>query len=304
MNEVLANRASELLGGERGSTPAGASQRRRQSRPVVERHLPHRHASWRPPSASSGTCCRHCVQLRATLDGKVRRLRRHRQDRPHPSAGRHAADARPGILRLRRPAAARRSSRSAPRLPSLYPLAVGGTAVGTGLNTHPEFGAARRRRSWPRTTGLPFASAANKFAALAAQRRPGRRARRAQDAGRRADEDRQRHPLAGLRPALRPRRDQHSGKRAGQLDHAGQGQPDAVRGADHALLPGHRQRRRHQHRRRFRQFRAERLQAADRPQLPAKRPPAGRRHGQLRTALRARHRPPTANASPNCWNAR
>jgi len=52
-------------------------------------------------------------------------------------------------------------------LPSLYPLAVGGTAVGTGLNTHPEFGL-RVAAKLADQTGIPFTSAANKFAALAA----------------------------------------------------------------------------------------------------------------------------------------
>jgi fumarate hydratase class II len=51
-------------------------------------------------------------------------------------------------------------------LPAVHELAIGGTAVGTGLNTNPEFGerAARRIAS---ITGLPFTSAPNKFAALA-----------------------------------------------------------------------------------------------------------------------------------------
>jgi fumarate hydratase class II len=49
----------------------------------------------------------------------------------------------------------------------LYELAVGGTAVGTGLNTHAEFGA-RVAAELARCSGLPFVSAANKFAALAA----------------------------------------------------------------------------------------------------------------------------------------
>jgi fumarate hydratase, class II len=52
-------------------------------------------------------------------------------------------------------------------LPDLYELAIGGTAVGTGLNTHPEF-AVRVAAEISRKTGLPFVSAANKFAALAA----------------------------------------------------------------------------------------------------------------------------------------
>ncbi len=52
-------------------------------------------------------------------------------------------------------------------LPGLYELAAGGTAVGTGLNTHPEFGA-RVAAKIAELTGLPFVTAPNKFAALAA----------------------------------------------------------------------------------------------------------------------------------------
>ncbi len=49
----------------------------------------------------------------------------------------------------------------------LYELAAGGSAVGTGLNTHPEF-AERVARTIADMTGLPFVTAPNKFAALAA----------------------------------------------------------------------------------------------------------------------------------------
>ena len=52
-------------------------------------------------------------------------------------------------------------------LPGLYELAAGGTAVGTGLNTHPEFGD-RVAREIAGLTGSPFITAPNKFAALAA----------------------------------------------------------------------------------------------------------------------------------------
>ena len=52
-------------------------------------------------------------------------------------------------------------------LPGLYELAAGGTAVGTGLNTHPEFGD-RVAKAITKMTGKPFVSAPNKFAALAA----------------------------------------------------------------------------------------------------------------------------------------
>jgi fumarate hydratase class II len=53
-------------------------------------------------------------------------------------------------------------------LPGLYQIALGGTAVGTGLNSHPEF-AERVAGKIAELTGLPFVSAPNKFAALAGQ---------------------------------------------------------------------------------------------------------------------------------------
>ncbi|HEV8428377.1 MAG TPA: class II fumarate hydratase [Pyrinomonadaceae bacterium] len=52
-------------------------------------------------------------------------------------------------------------------MPGLLDLAIGGTAVGTGLNSHPEFGE-RAARKIAELTGLPFTSHANKFAALSA----------------------------------------------------------------------------------------------------------------------------------------
>jgi fumarate hydratase class II len=52
-------------------------------------------------------------------------------------------------------------------LPGLYDLAIGGTAVGTGLNAHPEFGE-RAAKKIAELTGLPFKSHPNKFAALSA----------------------------------------------------------------------------------------------------------------------------------------
>ena len=52
-------------------------------------------------------------------------------------------------------------------LPGLYDLAIGGTAVGTGLNAHPEF-AERAAQKISELTGLPFQSHPNKFAALSA----------------------------------------------------------------------------------------------------------------------------------------
>src|SRR6185295_16366826 len=52
-------------------------------------------------------------------------------------------------------------------LPHLQELALGGTAVGTGLNAHPEFGA-RVAKELSERMGIPFVSAPNKFEALAA----------------------------------------------------------------------------------------------------------------------------------------
>src|SRR5271156_6690635 len=52
-------------------------------------------------------------------------------------------------------------------LPGIFELAAGGSAVGTGLNTHPEFGQ-RVAQTIATMTGLPFVTAPNKFAALAA----------------------------------------------------------------------------------------------------------------------------------------
>jgi fumarate hydratase class II len=52
-------------------------------------------------------------------------------------------------------------------LDGLYDLAIGGTAVGTGLNTHPEF-AERAAKKIAELSGLPFRSHPNKFAALSA----------------------------------------------------------------------------------------------------------------------------------------
>ena len=60
-----------------------------------------------------------------------------------------------------------RGARSTSRSTALYELALGGTAVGTGLNTHPKWAETRRGARSPTLTGQPFRTAPNKFAALA-----------------------------------------------------------------------------------------------------------------------------------------
>ena len=112
-------------------------------------------------------------------------------------------------------------------LPGLYELALGGTAVGTGLNAHPEF-AERVAKKIAELTGLPFVSAPNKFAALAAHdalvMASGALKTLAVSLMKIANDIR----WLGSGPALRARRAVAAGERARLVDHARQGQPDAV----------------------------------------------------------------------------
>jgi fumarate hydratase class II len=165
LNEVLANRASELLGGERGSA--------RLVHPNDEVNLGQSSNDIFPTAihvAATIGITRHLLpalhQLEESLGEKaaafagiVKIGRTHLQDATPLSLGQEFSGY---VAQLQHAGAVISAS-----LPSLHPLAVGGTAVGTGLNTHPEFGfrvAARLAEQ----TGIPFTSASNKFAALAA----------------------------------------------------------------------------------------------------------------------------------------
>ena len=121
---------------------------------------------------------------------------------------------------------ARRSSRDAGR----HELALGGTRSARASTRIPSTRCAARAEIAPHRPAVR--DGAEQVRGARRPRGAGHAARRAQDAGRGAHEDRQRRPLAGVRSALRPRRDHDSRERARQLDHAGQGQPDAVRGDD------------------------------------------------------------------------
>jgi fumarate hydratase class II len=165
MNEVLANRASELLGGERGSArlvhPNDDVNLGQSSNDIfpTAMHL----------AAAIGITRRVLPALRqlaATLDEKstafagiVKIGRTHLQDATPLALGQEFSGYAAQLEHADAVIGA--------GLSSLYPLAVGGTAVGTGLNTHPEFGV-RVAAELAERTGLPFTSAANKFAALAA----------------------------------------------------------------------------------------------------------------------------------------
>lgn len=165
MNEVLANRASELMNGPRGEG--------RLVHPNDDVNLGQSSNDIFPTAmhvAAAAATVRNVIpalqRLRATLAAKstafidiVKIGRTHLQDATPLTLGQEFSGyvaqlehAEEGI---------------AIAMPGLHRLAAGGTAVGTGLNTHAEFGE-RVAAELERATGLPFRSAANKFAALAA----------------------------------------------------------------------------------------------------------------------------------------
>ena len=164
VNEVLANRASEFLGGSRG-----------------EKRLVHPNDDVNKGQSSNDTfpTAMHVAaviaierdlkpalkKLRGTLDRKARQFakivkigRTHLQDATPLTLGQefsgYVSQLDHGLGHLD---AAR---------PHLCELALGGTAVGTGLNAHPEF-AVRVAAEIARLTRLPFVTAPNKFEALA-----------------------------------------------------------------------------------------------------------------------------------------
>jgi len=165
MNEVLANRASELLGGVRGAA--------RLVHPNDEVNLGQSSNDIFPTAMHLAAG----AALTADLLPALRTLREQFENkagqfRDIVKIGRtHLQDATPltlgqefsGYVAQLRLAETLVAASLAP----LAELAVGGTAVGTGLNTHEQFGA-RVAAELARRTGLPLTSAANKFAALAA----------------------------------------------------------------------------------------------------------------------------------------
>ncbi|HEU4922320.1 MAG TPA: class II fumarate hydratase [Burkholderiales bacterium] len=164
VNEVLANRASELLGGERGQ--------KRLVHPNDDVNLGQSSNDVFPTAmhVAAARALREDVlpateALRSTLAEKreafasiIKIGRTHLQDATPLTLGQEFSGY---VAQLEQAQSALRAA-----MPPLYELAIGGTAVGTGLNTHPEF-AARVCRRLSRETGLAFAAAKNKFAALA-----------------------------------------------------------------------------------------------------------------------------------------
>jgi fumarate hydratase class II len=164
VNEVLGNRASELMGGERGekrlvhpNDDVNKGQSSNDTFPTamhvgtviaIEREL-------KPP----------LKKLRDTLESKSREFM------DIVKIGRtHLQDATPLTLGQEFSGYVSQLDHSLKHLdgalPHLCELALGGTAVGTGLNAHPEF-ADKVARELARLTELPFVTAPNKFEALA-----------------------------------------------------------------------------------------------------------------------------------------
>jgi len=165
MNEVLANRASELMGGERG--------RKRLIHPNDEVNLGQSSNDIFPSAmhiAAALGITRDVLPaltaLRSTFTGKSREFadilkigRTHLQDATPLTLGQEFSGY---VAQLEHAESAITSTMQA-----VFELAAGGTAVGTGLNTHPEFGQ-RVADELGQRLKLPFKSAQNKFAALAA----------------------------------------------------------------------------------------------------------------------------------------
>jgi fumarate hydratase, class II len=165
VNEVIANRAIELAGGEIGS-----------KKPVH----PNDDVNMSQSSNDVFPTAMHVAAALALKDKvipAVQRLRDAIAARSNEFAdvvkiGRtHLQDATPLTVGQEMSGWASLIERDLERiratLPGLYELALGGTAVGTGLNAHPEF-AARAAAKIAELTGLPFVTHPNKFAALSA----------------------------------------------------------------------------------------------------------------------------------------
>jgi fumarate hydratase, class II len=163
VNEVISNRAIELAGGEMGS-----------KKPVH----PNDHVNMSQSSNDTFPTAMHMAAaegmagmlpaveaLRNALDEKAKAWshivkvgRTHLQDATPLTLGQEFSGY---VTQLDRALTACREA-----LNHLYDLAIGGTAVGTGLNAHPEFGL-RAAKKIAELTGLPFRSHPNKFTALA-----------------------------------------------------------------------------------------------------------------------------------------
>ncbi|KML67301.1 class II fumarate hydratase [Pectobacterium peruviense] len=164
MNEVLANRASELLGGERGNNrrvhPNDDVNKSQSSNDVFPTAM---HVA--AVVAINEHLIPELKALHATLASKAEQFkdivkigRTHLQDATPLTLGQEisgwAAMLQHNLKHIEN------------SVPHICELALGGTAVGTGLNTHPEY-AVRVAAELAQLTNQPFVTSPNKFEALA-----------------------------------------------------------------------------------------------------------------------------------------
>ena len=163
-NEVIANRASELLGGERGPKrlvhPNDEVNLGQSSNDVfpTAMHVAAARALHADVIPALDRLATSLAAKAGEFSGIVKIGRTHLQDATPMTLGQEFSGY---VAQLEQARGALEAT-----LPGLYQLAVGGTAVGTGLNAHPEFGR-RMAAEIARQAGLPFETAPNKFAALA-----------------------------------------------------------------------------------------------------------------------------------------
>ncbi|HEY0003753.1 MAG TPA: class II fumarate hydratase [Pyrinomonadaceae bacterium] len=163
-NEVISNRAIEIAGGTMGSKqPIHPNDDVNMSQSSNDTFPTAMHIA---AAEQMQKLIPEVERLRDAIDAKAREFadvvkigRTHLQDATPLTVGQEmsgwASLVERDIERLRMV------------LPGLYDLAIGGTAVGTGLNSHPEF-AERAAAKIAELTGLPFRPHPNKFAALSA----------------------------------------------------------------------------------------------------------------------------------------
>jgi fumarate hydratase, class II len=165
VNEVISNRAIELAGGVLGSKkPVHPNDDVNMSQSSNDTFPTAMHIA--AATETSRRLLPAVKKLRDALDAKAKEFapivkigRTHLQDATPLTVGQEFS----GWVSL----LDRDLSRISQALDGLYDLAIGGTAVGTGLNAHPEF-AERAARKISELSGLPFRSHPNKFASLSA----------------------------------------------------------------------------------------------------------------------------------------
>ena len=164
MNEVLANRGSELMGGGRGAQrllhPNDDVNLGQSSNDVfpTAMHVAVALAVDRELLPALQQVCRTLEEKAARYASLVKLGRTHLQDATPLTLGQELSG---HVAQLEMAGRAIRAAQ-----PGLLQLAIGGTAVGTGLNTHAAFGQGVAAELASRC-GLAFSSAPNKFAALA-----------------------------------------------------------------------------------------------------------------------------------------